>query len=60
MSRIPPKLSTKLSTKLRSTPRRKTPSAIYIEMRQLANERERLQEELKRLSDRTTEVQQRL
>ncbi len=56
MSRIPPKLS----TKLRSTPRRKTPSAIYIEMRQLANERERLQEELKRLSDRTTEVQQRL
>jgi len=43
MSRIPPKLS----TKLRSTPRRKTPSAIYIEMPQLANERERLQEELK-------------
>lgn len=41
-------------------PRRKTPSAVYIQMHQLANERERLQEELKRLSDRTSEIQQRL
>jgi predicted nuclease with TOPRIM domain len=46
--------------KLRSMPRRKTPSAVYIEMHQLANERERLQKELKNLGDRTLEVHQRL
>ena len=46
--------------KLKSLPRRKTPSAIYIEMHQLANERERLNKELIRLGDRTQEIKTRL
>jgi predicted nucleic acid-binding Zn-ribbon protein len=49
-----------IHTKLRSMPRSKAPSAIYIQMHQLANQRERLQDELKRLGDRSTEVYKQL
>ncbi len=46
--------------KIRSMPLRQTPAAVYIQMHQLANERERLQKELVKLRDRTLQVQQRL
>ena len=57
MSNAPRK---RIQPKLRSIPLRSTPSAIYIQMHQLANEKERLQQELVRLSDRQKEVLQRL
>jgi len=41
-------------------PLRKTPSAIYIQMHQLANEKERLQEELVRVCDRQQQIIDRL
>ncbi|MEI6427371.1 MAG: hypothetical protein WCO45_03125 [Pseudanabaena sp. ELA607] len=57
MSNAPQK---RIQPKLRSIPLRSTPSAIYIQMHQLANEKERLQQELVRLSERQKEVLQRL
>ena len=42
--------------KLRSMPLRKTPSAIYIQMHQLANQKERLQKELVRVCDRKEQI----
>jgi len=48
------------TSRIRSMPLRQTPSAVYIQMHQLANERERLQKELAKLADRTLQVQQRL
>jgi hypothetical protein len=41
-------------------PLRKTPSALYIQMHQLANEKERLQEELVRVCDRQQQIVNRL
>jgi len=41
-------------------PLRKTPSALYIQMHQLANEKERLQEELVRVCDRQQQIIARL
>jgi chromosome segregation ATPase len=41
-------------------PLRKTPSAIYIQMHQLANEKERLQDELIRVRDRQQQIIERL
>ncbi|PZO35672.1 MAG: hypothetical protein DCF19_23420 [Pseudanabaena frigida] len=49
-----------IQPKLRSMPLRKTPSAIYIQMHQLANEKERLQEELVRVCDRQQQIMNRL
>ncbi len=49
-----------IQPKLRSMPLRKTPSAIYIQMHQLANEKERLQEELVRVCDRQQQIMDRL
>ena len=49
-----------IQPKLRSMPLRKTPSAIYIQMHQLANEKERLQEELVRVCDRQQQIIDRL
>lgn len=49
-----------IQPKLRSMPLRKTPSAIYIQMHQLANEKERLQEELVRVGDRQQQIVNRL
>ncbi len=49
-----------IQPKLRSMPLRKTPSAIYIQMHQLANEKERLQEELIRVRDRQQQIIARL
>ncbi|MBD2319031.1 hypothetical protein [Phormidium tenue] len=49
-----------IQPKLRSMPLRKTPSALYIQMHQLANEKERLQEELVRVSDRQQQIVNRL
>lgn len=46
--------------RLRSMPLRKTPSALYIQMHQLANEKERLQEELVRVCDRQQQIMDRL
>lgn len=54
---IPPR---RIEAKLRSMPTRKTPSAVYVQMHQLANEKERLQQEVRRLSDRQAQVIQRL
>ncbi|MEE3718678.1 hypothetical protein V2H45_18205 [Tumidithrix elongata RA019] len=41
-------------------PPRKSPSAIYIQMHQLANEKERLHQELAMLCDRQLQIMQRL
>jgi hypothetical protein len=41
-------------------PLRKTPSALYIQMHQLANEKESLQEELVRVCDRQQQIVNRL
>jgi chromosome segregation ATPase len=49
-----------IQPKLRSMPLRKTPSALYIQMHQLANEKERLQEELIRVRDRQQHIIDRL
>jgi len=49
-----------IQPKLRSMPLRKTPSALYIQMHQLANEKERLQEELIRVCDRQQQIIDRL
>jgi predicted nucleic acid-binding Zn-ribbon protein len=49
-----------IQPKLRSMPLRKSPSALYIQMHQLANEKERLQEELVRVSDRQQQIVTRL
>ncbi len=49
-----------IQPKLRSMPLRKTPSAIYIQMHQLANEKERLREELVRVCDRQQQIIDRL
>ena len=49
-----------IQPKLRSMPLRKTPSALYIQMHQLANEKERLQEELVRVCDRKQQILDRL
>ncbi len=49
-----------IQPKLRSMPLRKTPSAIYIQMHQLANEKERLQDELIRVRDRQQQIIDRL
>lgn len=49
-----------IQPKLRSMPLRKTPSALYIQMHQLANEKERLQEELVRVCDRQQQIVNRL
>ncbi len=49
-----------IQPKLRSMPLRKTPSALYIQMHQLANEKERLQEELVRVCDRQQQIIDRL
>lgn len=53
----PPK---RIQPKLRSMPRKHTPSAIYLQMHQLANEKERLQQEVAMLQDRQRQVLQRL
>ncbi len=60
MSRVSLKSSTRLSLKLRSMPRNKNASAVYIEMHQLANLKLRLQEELQRLGDRTIQIHEQL
>lgn len=57
MSFLPRK---RIQPKLRSMPLRKTPSAVYIQMHQLANEKERLQQELRVLCDRHQQILQRL
>ncbi|ELS32147.1 MULTISPECIES: hypothetical protein [Pseudanabaena] len=49
-----------IQPKLRSMPLRKTPSALYIQMHQLANEKERLQQELVRVCDRQQQIINRL
>ncbi len=49
-----------IQPKLRSMPLRKTPSALYIQMHQLANEKESLQEELVRVCDRQQQIVNRL
>jgi len=49
-----------IQPKLRSMPLKKTPSALYIQMHQLANEKERLQEELVRVGDRQKQIINRL
>ncbi|PZU97692.1 MAG: hypothetical protein DCE90_06305 [Pseudanabaena sp.] len=49
-----------IQPRLRSMPLRKTPSALYIQMHQLANEKERLQEELVRVCDRQQQIIDRL
>lgn len=49
-----------IQPKLRSMPLRKSPSALYIQMHQLANEKERLQEELVRVCDRQQQIMNRL
>ena len=49
-----------IQPKLRSMPLRKTPSAMYIQMHQLANEKERLQDELIRVRDRQQQILDRL
>jgi len=49
-----------IQPKLRSMPLRKSPSALYIQMHQLANEKERLQEELVRVCDRQQQIIDRL
>jgi predicted nucleic acid-binding Zn-ribbon protein len=41
-------------------PLKKTPSALYMQMHQLANEKERLQQELHMLADRQLQIQHRL
>ncbi len=50
----------RIQPKLRSIPLRKEPSAIYIQMHQLANERERLQQELHMLRERERQILKRL
>ncbi len=50
----------RIQPKLRAMPLRKTPSAIYIQMHQLANEKERLQEEWVRLQERQQLILKRL
>jgi chemotaxis response regulator CheB len=50
----------RIQPKLRSIPTRKSPSAIYIQMHQLANEKERLHQELAKLCDRQIQIAQRL
>jgi hypothetical protein len=50
----------RIQPKLRSIPASKSPSAIYIQMHQLATERERLQQELIRLCDRQGQIIKRL
>jgi TolA-binding protein len=50
----------RIQPKLRSMPTSKSPSAIYIQMHQLATERERLQQELVRLCDRQNQIIKRL
>jgi len=49
-----------IQPKLRSMPLKKTPSALYIQMHQLANEKERLQKELVRVCDRQQQIVNRL
>lgn len=46
--------------KLRSIPKIKSSSAVYIQLHQLANQRDRLQAELYRIGDRTDEIHQQL
>lgn len=50
----------RIQRKLRSMPLKRTPSALYMQMHQLANEKERLQQELQMLADRQQQIQQRL
>jgi hypothetical protein len=50
----------RIQPKLRSIPASKSPSAIYIQMHQIAIERERLQDELIRLCDRQSQIISRL
>ena len=49
-----------IQPKLRSMPRRKSLSAVYMQMHQLANEKERLQQEMGMLSDRQQQINARL
>ncbi len=46
--------------KLRSIPPRKSLAAIYMQMHQLANEKERLQQELLMIGDRQQQINARL
>jgi guanylate kinase len=54
------KSSAKSSLKLKSMPRNKNASAVYIQMHQLANLKQRLKGELQRLGDRTIEIHKQL
>jgi hypothetical protein len=49
-----------LPPKLRSIPARKSLAALYMQMYQLANEKERLQQELSMLGDRQRQINARL
>jgi hypothetical protein len=49
-----------IQPKLRSMPSRKSLSAVYMQMHQLANEKERLQQEMAMLSDRQQQISARL
>lgn len=50
----------RIQPKLRAMPSRRTPSALYMQMHQLANEKERLQQELALLHDRQQQITTRL
>jgi len=49
-----------IQPKLRAMPSRKSLSAVYMQMHQLANEKERLQQEMAMISDRQQQISARL
>jgi predicted nucleic acid-binding Zn-ribbon protein len=49
-----------IQPKLRAMPSRKSLSAVYMQMHQLANEKERLQQEMAMISDRQRQINARL
>jgi|GEM_PF-487898 len=57
ISSVPPMRS---QSRIRSIPVRKTPAAVYGQLHQLANEKERLQQEFRRIGDRQAQIVLRL